>query len=58
MFSAYRNLVGHYPFAGRLRVACSFSMRKAEEVKWEDKAGKRTDAMIKYILKRVQRKTL
>ena len=39
LFSLCGKLVGHYPRAGWLRVACSYAKRHAEGVKWGDDIG-------------------
>ena len=35
LFSVCGKLVGHYPIAGWLRVACSYVKRVAEGVRWD-----------------------
>lgn len=54
LFSACGRLVGHYPIAGWLRVACSYVKRRAEGVRWDDKVGQETVEMMKDIVERVQ----
>lgn len=48
-------LVGHYPIAGWLRIACSYVKRRAEGVKWEDKVGERSVTMMQDIVERVKK---
>lgn len=55
LFSACGRLVGHYPIAGWLRVACSYVKRRAEGVRWEDKVKQETVEMMKNIVERVHR---
>lgn len=55
LFSACGRLVGHYPIAGWLRVACSYVKRRAEGVRWDDKVGQETVEMMKDIVERVRR---
>ena len=53
LFSACGRLVGHYPLAGWLRVACSFVKRHAEGKKWTDYVGNRATKMLEEIIDRV-----
>ena len=55
LFSACGKLVGHYPIAGWLRVACSYVKRRAEGVRWDDKVGQDAIEMMKDIVERVHR---
>lgn len=55
LFSACGKLVGHYPIAGWLRVACSYVKRRAEGVRWDDNVGQETVEMMKEIVERVRR---
>lgn len=55
LFSVCGRLVGHYPIAGWLRVACSYIKRRAEGIRWEDKVGLETVKMIRDVLERVNR---
>lgn len=55
LFSVCGRLVGHYPIAGWLRVACSYVKRRAEGVRWDDKVGQETMEMIKDVVERVRR---
>ena len=50
LFSVCGKLVGHYPIAGWLRVACSYVKRVAEGVRWDDQVGERTVTMVKEML--------
>lgn len=54
LFSVFGKLVGHYPIAGWLRVACSFIKRKAEGTKWEDQVGEPTMRKIREVMERVK----
>ena len=53
LFSACGKLVGHYPVAGWLRVACSFVKRHAEGKKWTDYVDDSTTKRLKEIVERV-----
>lgn len=53
LFSVCGKLVGHYPVAGWLRVACSYVKRRAEGVAWDDKVGEETTQIIRDIVGRV-----
>ena len=46
LYSVCGRLVGHYPIAGWLRVACSYIKRKAAGVRWESKVGQETVKMM------------
>ena len=37
LFSICGKLLGHYPVAGWLRLACSYVIRRASGVDWEDR---------------------
>ena len=50
LFSVCGKLVGHYPIAGWLRVACSYVKRVAEGVRWDDLVGERTVTMVEEML--------
>lgn len=54
LFSVCGKLVGHYPIAGWLRVACSFIKRKAEGTKWDDHVGEPTMSKIREVMERVK----
>ena len=54
LFSVCGKLVGHYPIAGWLRVACSFIKRKAEGSKWDDHVGETTMRMVREVMDRVK----
>ena len=43
-------IVGHYPVAGWLRLACSYVKRRASGVDWEDKVDCKTLEVIQEIL--------
>ena len=55
LFSICGKLTGHYPVAGWLRTACSYIKRHAEGEKWEDKVGEKTTAVLREVLKEVNR---
>lgn len=55
LFSICGKLVGHYPIAGWLRVACSYVKRTAEGSGWDDYVGDRTVAMVREMLDCVRR---
>ena len=40
LFSIYGKLLGHYPVAGWLRLACSYVKRRSSGIDWEDRAVK------------------
>ena len=54
LFSICGKLVGHYPVAGWLRVACSYVKRHAEGEKWGDNIGAWASKMINDIIVRVK----
>ncbi|KAK4318086.1 hypothetical protein Pmani_010884 [Petrolisthes manimaculis] len=54
LFSICGKLVGHYPIAGWLRVACSFIKRSAAGARWEGHIGEKSMMMIKDVIERVQ----
>ena len=54
LFSACGKLVGHYPVAGWLRVACSYVKRRASGTRWDDPVGDEAIAMIREVLGRVK----
>ena len=53
VFSVCGKLVGHYPVAGWLRVACSFVKRQTEGSRWDDFAGERACVLLRDMLERV-----
>jgi hypothetical protein len=53
LFSICGCLVGHYPVAGWLRVACSFIKRHAEGKKWNDRVGSQVMAWLQQVLSRL-----
>ena len=55
LFSACGKLVGHYPIAGWLRIACSYVKRRAEGARWDDSVGESALKILEGIIKRVQR---
>jgi transposase InsO family protein/predicted aspartyl protease len=46
LFSICGLLIGHYPVAGWLRVACGFIKRHSEGIRWEDNIGKRSRLLL------------
>ena len=50
LFSICGQLVGHYPVAGHLRVACSYIKRSSEGSHWEDDVGETARTMLKDLL--------
>ena len=54
LFSICGKLVGHYPTAGWLRVACSYLKRCAEGYRWEDMIGSRCTTWLESVLQRVR----
>ncbi len=54
LFSLTGQLVGHYPRAGWLRVACSFIKRHSSGRNWEDDIGQEALHMIEEVVKRVE----
>lgn len=54
LFSICGTLVGHYPIAGWLRVACSYIKRRAAGARWEDPVGEQSMLMIKEVIERVK----
>lgn len=55
LFSVCGKLVGHYPIAGWLRVACSYIKRKAEGTRWDDYVGERAMVMMGEVMERVKK---
>ena len=54
LFAVCGKLVGHYPVAGWLRVACSYVKRVAEGVRWDDYIGDQALKMVNEMLKNVE----
>lgn len=50
LFSICGKLVGHYPVAGWLRIACSYLKRLAEGHSWEDDVGELSLKILKEML--------
>ena len=50
LFSICGKLVGHYPVAGWLRLACSFVKRHSEGTRWGDFIGDTAQAIIEDIV--------
>jgi hypothetical protein len=55
LFSLCGKLVGHYPIAGWVRVACSYVKRTAEGSGWEDFVGPTTMKFVKDMCQRMER---
>jgi ribonuclease HI len=55
LFSLCGKLVGHYPIAGWLRVACSYVKRTAEGSGWEDFVGPTTMQFVKDMCQRMEK---
>jgi transposase InsO family protein/ribonuclease HI len=55
LFSFCGCLIGHYPVAGWLRVACSFIKRYSEGQGWRDGVGDRVTAWLREVMKRLRR---
>ena len=56
LFSICGKLLGHYPVAGWLRLACSYVKRRASAVDWEDRVDCKTLKVIQEILVDVEKK--
>ncbi|XP_068224113.1 uncharacterized protein [Palaemon carinicauda] len=54
LFSVCGTLVGHYPIAGWLRIACSYIKRRASGARWEDPVGEQSMMMVKEVIERVK----
>ncbi|XP_068224554.1 uncharacterized protein [Palaemon carinicauda] len=50
LFSVCGTLVGHYPIAGWLRIACSYIKRRASGARWEDPVGEQSMMMVKEVI--------
>ena len=55
LFSVCGKMVGHYPLAGWLRVACSFIKRSATGVGWEDDVGQEARSMLSEVRERLRK---
>ena len=55
LFSICGKLVGHYPVAGWLRVACSYVKRRAEGGRWDDYMGEEAASTLAEVIARVER---
>ena len=55
LFSICGKLVGHYPVAGWLRVACRYVKRRAEGGRWDDYVGEEAVSMLAEVIARVER---
>ena len=56
LFSICGKLLGHYPVAGWLRLACNYVIRRASGVDWEDRVDCKTLKVIQEILVEVEKK--
>ena len=56
LFSIDGKLLGHYPVAGWLRLACSYVKRRASGVDWEDRVDRKTLKVIQEILVDIEKK--
>ncbi|XP_068240110.1 uncharacterized protein [Palaemon carinicauda] len=54
LFSVCGTLVGHYPIAGWLRIACSYIKRRAYGARWEDPVGEQSMMIIKEVIEGVK----
>lgn len=54
VFSLCGKLVGHYPVAGWLRIACSFVKRQTEGNRWDDYAGDKACRLLREVVMQVQ----
>lgn len=54
VFSVCGHLVGHYPVASWLRIACSFIKRSCNDVKWDHYAGDRAIRLLKELYKKLE----
>ena len=50
LFSMCGKLVGHYPVAGWLSVACSFMKQHSEGIAWEDKIGDKVRGWVQEVI--------
>ena len=55
LFSVCGKLVGHYPIAGWLRIACSYIKRRAEGERWDDVVGPDATQLMAEVLSRVKK---
>ena len=55
LFSVCGKLVGHYPVAGWLRLACSYIKRHAAGTSWKDYVGDETQRKMEEIVEAVKR---
>ena len=55
LFSICGKLVGHYPAAGWLRVACSYVKQRAEGGRWDDYVGEEAASMLAEVISSVGR---
>ncbi len=53
LFSICGQLLGHYPVAGWLRIACSF-IKRMSEGRWKDEIGSKASRMLTDVMQRVQ----
>lgn len=55
LFSVCGKLIGHYPVAGWLRMACSYVKRRANDIPWDESLPAEVLAMVKEIFERVSK---
>lgn len=53
LFSVFGKLVGHYPVAGWLRVACSYVKRLANETNWDERVSQNVEQRAREIVQKV-----
>lgn len=53
LFSVCGLLVGHYPVAGWIRVACGYIKRHSNGIRWEDDIGEKSRQLLCDLVKRV-----
>ena len=54
LYSMCGQLIGHYPVANWLRIACSYVKRRAEGERWDDSIGQQASKMMMEILQAVR----
>lgn len=54
LFSICGKLVGHYPVASWLRVACSYMKRHSEGLAWEDEVGDKVCGWLRGVVERLK----
>ena len=56
LFSICGQLIGHYPVAGWLRIACGFIKRSSSGSDWSDYIGDKAQQMLNELLEDVRKK--